>query len=69
MSYTPLVLSKTVWAAVVLAALSAFDTQFQEMIKNNPGWFGSGISFLMIFLRILTTGKLVLRGPNDKDNN
>lgn len=50
--------SKTLWAAVTIAALSAFESDVKNWIHSHPGWFGSVVGFVMILLRTLTTGAL-----------
>jgi len=50
--------SKTFWAAVSIAALSAFEADVKQWIINHPGLAGSSVAFLMIFLRIITTSAL-----------
>lgn len=44
-----------------MAALTAFDGPIQEFIKDNPNIYGMGVSFLIIFLRILTNTGVKLK--------
>lgn len=48
--------SKTVWVALLIAISTALEDNVKHWVAAHPGWAGSLVSILMIFLRLLTTG-------------
>ena len=46
--------SRTIWTAVGIAAISAFEPVAQEHMANHPGIVGASIAFVMILLRMST---------------
>lgn len=50
--------SKTLWAAISIAALSAFEGDVKNWITDHPGLAGSSVAFVMILLRLVSTSAL-----------
>lgn len=59
--------SRTFWTALVIAFMSAFSPSLQDWIAKNPGVAGNTVSFIIIFLRIITTGPVTI-GKQTKKN-
>jgi len=52
------------WAALGIAALSSIEGPAQEFMKTHPGVSGSLVSFVVVFLRCITYGKVSMRRKN-----
>lgn len=50
--------SKTIWVAVVYAALITFDGPINQYIKENQNIGGYALCVIFIILRIVTTGSI-----------
>ena len=52
--------SKTIWVALLYAALMGFSPVVQAYTNENPGIIGCSVAFVFIFLRIVTKNKVTL---------
>jgi hypothetical protein len=53
--------SKTVWVALLWAALTAFTPLIESYVKENPTFVMCLISFVVIFLRFITKSGVKLK--------
>lgn len=54
----PFYKSKTIWAALLHAALFAYSPFVEQYVKENPTLWACTISFLFIVLRYMTGTKI-----------
>jgi hypothetical protein len=55
----PVLYSKTIWAALLYAALVAFEPTISKLNQENPTVFSSIVAMIFIWLRIITTKPVI----------